>query len=38
VNVGADQEELIDALFRLWINLAMRQGRGRQLAFRLLER
>ena len=37
VYVGADQEELMDALFRLWINLAVRQGRGRRLAFRLLE-
>jgi len=37
VYVGADQEELIDALFRLWIALAMGQGRGRRLALRLLE-
>jgi 8-hydroxy-5-deazaflavin:NADPH oxidoreductase len=37
VFVGADQEELIDALFRLWIALAMGQGRGRRLALRLLE-
>lgn len=35
--VGEDQEALIDALFRLWIQLAMVQGRGRHLALRLLE-
>lgn len=37
VYVGADQEDIIDALFRLWIALAMKQGRGRRLALRLLE-
>ncbi len=37
VYVGADQEELVDALFRLWIALAITQGRGRRLAFRLVE-
>jgi 8-hydroxy-5-deazaflavin:NADPH oxidoreductase len=37
VYVGADQEDLIDALFRLWIALAIGQGRGRRLALRLLE-
>jgi predicted dinucleotide-binding enzyme len=37
VYVGADQEELIDAQFRLWVALAIVQGRGRRLAFRLLE-
>jgi len=37
VYVGADQEELLDALLRLWIDLAVTQGRGRRLAFRLLE-
>jgi predicted dinucleotide-binding enzyme len=37
VYVGEDQEELIDALFRLWIALAITQGRGRRLALRLLE-
>jgi hypothetical protein len=37
VYVGEDQEALIDALFRLWIELAMKQGRGRRLALRLLE-
>ncbi|HZU81220.1 MAG TPA: NAD(P)-binding domain-containing protein [Acidimicrobiales bacterium] len=37
IYVGADQEELIDALFRLWIALAVGQGRGRRLALRLLE-
>jgi predicted dinucleotide-binding enzyme len=37
VYVGADQEALVDALFQLWIQLALRQGRGRRLAFRLLQ-
>ncbi len=37
VFVGADQETLVDCLFRLWVALAMTQGRGRRLAFRLLE-
>jgi 8-hydroxy-5-deazaflavin:NADPH oxidoreductase len=37
VYVGADQEPLIDNLFRLWIALAIGQGRGRRLAFRLLD-
>lgn len=37
VFVGEDEEELVDAVFRLWIALAAKQGRGRRLAFRLLE-
>ena len=37
IYVGEDQELLIDALFQLWIALAMKQGRGRRLALRLLE-
>jgi predicted dinucleotide-binding enzyme len=37
VYVGEDQEELLDAVFRLWIALAVGQKRGRRLAFRLLE-
>jgi predicted dinucleotide-binding enzyme len=37
VYVGADEEAIIDALFRLWIALAVKQGRGRRLALRLLE-
>jgi 8-hydroxy-5-deazaflavin:NADPH oxidoreductase len=37
VFVGPDQEGLVDCLFRLWIALAVTQGRGRRLAFRLLE-
>ena len=36
VYVGEDQEGLIDALFKLWIELAMKQGRGRHLAMKLL--
>jgi len=37
VYVGANEEDLVDSLFRLWIALAVKQGRGRRLAFRLLE-
>jgi predicted dinucleotide-binding enzyme len=37
VYVGDDEEAIIDALFRLWIALAVKQGRGRRLALRLLE-
>jgi len=37
VYVGPNEEDLIDSLFRLWIALAVRQGRGRRLALRLLE-
>jgi 8-hydroxy-5-deazaflavin:NADPH oxidoreductase len=37
VYVGADREDLVDAMFQLWIALAVGQGRGRRLAFRLLE-
>lgn len=37
VYVGENAEALIDALFQLWIALAVGQRRGRRLAFRLLE-
>ena len=37
VFVGEDQEAIIDALFQLWIALAITQGRGRRLALRLME-
>lgn len=37
IYVGEDKEDLIDALFRLWIELAIGQGRGRHLALKLLE-
>jgi len=37
IYVGADQEAILDALFRLWIALAMTQGRGRRIALRLLD-
>ncbi len=37
VDVGADREELIDALFELWIAIAIGQGRGRRLAWHLRE-
>jgi len=35
--VGEDQEELIDALFQLWVTLAVKQGHGRRMALKLLE-
>lgn len=37
VYVGEDQEAIVDALFQLWIALALKQSHGRQLALRLLE-
>jgi 8-hydroxy-5-deazaflavin:NADPH oxidoreductase len=37
VFVGPDQEAIVDCLFRLWMALAMNQGRGRRLALHLLE-
>jgi 8-hydroxy-5-deazaflavin:NADPH oxidoreductase len=37
VYVGRDQEELLDALIRLWIASAIGEQRGRRLAFRVLE-
>ncbi len=37
IYVGPDREDLVDALFQLWIALAIGQGRGRRLALRLLE-
>jgi hypothetical protein len=37
IYVGEDKESLIDALFQIWIALALEQGRGRRLAFRLLQ-
>ena len=37
IYVGEDEETIIDCLFRLWIALAVKQGRGRRLALRLLE-
>jgi 8-hydroxy-5-deazaflavin:NADPH oxidoreductase len=37
IYVGSDQESIIDGLFQLWVALALRQGRGRRLALRLLE-
>jgi 8-hydroxy-5-deazaflavin:NADPH oxidoreductase len=37
VSLGPDQEELVDALFRVWIALAMGQGRGRRLALRVID-
>jgi hypothetical protein len=37
VFLGADQEALVDSLFRVWVALALNQGRGRRLALKLLE-
>lgn len=37
IYVGPDEETLLDALFHLWIALAIGQGRGRRLALKLLE-
>ncbi len=37
VYLGEDQEGLVDALFRIWIALAIGQGRGRRLALRLID-
>jgi predicted dinucleotide-binding enzyme len=37
IYVGEDQEALIDALFQVWIALAITQGRGRRLALRLID-
>jgi 8-hydroxy-5-deazaflavin:NADPH oxidoreductase len=36
VYVGADAEELVDCLFRLWVALAVTQGRGRRMALAML--
>ena len=37
IYLGADQEALVDSLFRVWVALAINQGRGRRLALKLLE-
>ena len=37
VYLGADRESLVDALFQVWIVLAMQQGRGRRLALRVID-
>ncbi|MHB8506976.1 MAG: NAD(P)-binding domain-containing protein [Acidimicrobiales bacterium] len=37
IYVGEDQEAIIDCPFQLWIALAVKQGRGRRMALRLLE-
>lgn len=37
IYVGENKEALTDALFRLWIALAIEQGRGRRLALRLVQ-
>ena len=35
--LGVDQETLVDALFQIWIALALKQGHGRRLALRLID-
>ena len=37
IYLGEDEEGLVDALFQIWIALAMKQGRGRRLALRLID-
>jgi 8-hydroxy-5-deazaflavin:NADPH oxidoreductase len=37
IYLGEDQEALVDALFQVWIALALKQGRGRRLALRLID-
>ncbi len=37
IYLGENQEALVDALFQLWITLALKQGRGRRLALRLID-
>lgn len=37
VYLGEDQEALVDALFQIWVTLAMKQGRGRRLALRVID-
>lgn len=37
VYLGADEEALVDALFHVWITLAVKQGRGRRLALRVID-
>ena len=37
IYLGEDQEDLVDALFQIWIALALKQGRGRRLALRLID-
>jgi predicted dinucleotide-binding enzyme len=38
IYLGDNEEALVDSLFQLWVTLAIKQGRGRRLALRLLER
>jgi predicted dinucleotide-binding enzyme len=38
VYVGDGQADVVDGVLRLWFALAIGQGRGRQLAFQMLER
>jgi 8-hydroxy-5-deazaflavin:NADPH oxidoreductase len=37
IYLGADQEAQLDALLTLWFTVAVKQGRGRRLAFRVLD-
>jgi predicted dinucleotide-binding enzyme len=37
IYLGEDQEALVDSLLTLWFQLAVKQGRGRRLALRVLD-
>jgi 8-hydroxy-5-deazaflavin:NADPH oxidoreductase len=37
IDLGPDREDLVDALFQVWIALAIGQGRGRRLSLRVLD-
>jgi 8-hydroxy-5-deazaflavin:NADPH oxidoreductase len=37
IYLGDNQETLVDALFQIWIALAIKQGRGRRLALRVID-
>ena len=38
IYLGEDRQDLVDALFRVWIALAMQPGHGREFAFRVIDR
>jgi hypothetical protein len=35
--LGPDQQDTLDGVMRLWFTLAVGQGRGRHLAFKVLD-
>jgi predicted dinucleotide-binding enzyme len=37
IYLGENQDTLVDAPFQIWITLALKQGRGRRLALRLID-